>query len=415
MLQVYNILINILKFFSPLIIKLRIRKKKEDPIRYKEKFGIPSKKRSKGKLIWFHGSSVGEILSVVPLVEKFEKNENVNQILITSNTLSSSKVLGKFKFKKTVHQFFPIDTKKIITNFIKYWNPSCAIFIESEIWPNTINQVYKCKIPLIMLNGRITNKTFKRWYQINSFAKELFKKFDICICQNNETKKYLKKLGSKKIVKLGNLKFSENPISKRYIKHKYIDDFFKFKKYIFGAFSTHYNEENFCAEVYLELKKKIEKTVIIIIPRHIDRVTEIIKDLESYNLLVHQHSKKKKIRQKTDIYLVDTFGETQSFMSKCSIVFLGGSIINHGGQNPLEAARLGCRIIHGPNISNFFEIYKLLKKFKITRQINSKTKALNTICESFKSNNSLKYKAKKLNNIGKIVLNKNYNEIKKFI
>ncbi len=415
MLIIYNILINVLKIISPLIIKIRLKNNKEDPIRYKEKFGFPSRKKIYGNLIWFHGSSVGEILSIVPLIKKFENNKKINQILITSNTLSSSKVLNKFKFKKTIHQFFPIDTEKIVSSFISYWKPKCAIFIESEIWPNTINLVNKNKIPLILLNGRITSRTFSNWKKIPSFAKELFGKFDLCICQNNETKRYLKILGSKKTIKLGNLKFSENIISNKYIQNKDMKKFFKLKKNVFGAFSTHYDEENFFGEIHVELRKIFKNVVSIIIPRHIHRSKEIIYDLENFNLKVHQHSKMKKVQNDTDIYLVDTFGDTQFFMKKCSIVFLGGSIIKHGGQNPLEAARLGCEIIHGPNISNFSEVYKLLRSFKMTRQVNSKSKALDTICNNFKSKRNLKKKVSRLSVIGKNVLNKNYREISKYI
>ena len=230
MFKVYNILINILNFFSPLIISFRLKKNKEDPIRYNEKFGFPSRKRNRGKLVWFHGSSVGELLSIIPLIEKLESNKKVDQILVTSNTLSSSKVIKKFRLKKTVHQFFPIDKKNIIKRFLEYWKPNCALFIESEIWPNTILEIYENKVPLILLNGRITNKSFKRWNKINSFARKLFGKFDVCICQNNETKKYLKKLGSKKVIKLGNLKYSENLISNKNISNKNINKFLSTKK-----------------------------------------------------------------------------------------------------------------------------------------------------------------------------------------
>ncbi len=138
MLTIYRILINITYFLSPIIIILRLLKKKEDLHRFKEKFCFFSKKRNKGKLIWIHGASVGEFQSVVPLIEKYEKKNNINQILITSNTLSSSKIISKYKFKKVVHQFFPIDTNRLTKKFLKYWKPTISIFVDSEIWPNML-------------------------------------------------------------------------------------------------------------------------------------------------------------------------------------------------------------------------------------------------------------------------------------
>ena len=146
MFVIYNILINLILLISPIIILARLIKKKEDKFRFKEKFCFFSKKRLSGKILWFHGSSVGEILSVIPLIERLEKNKNIKKILITSNTLSSSKVLSKFKLKKTIHQFFPIDSNFLTKKFLNYWNPSMAIFIESEIWPNMLMNTKKRSI-----------------------------------------------------------------------------------------------------------------------------------------------------------------------------------------------------------------------------------------------------------------------------
>ena len=161
MLLIYRILINLITLISPIIILIRLLKKKEHPIRFKEKFCFFSKKRGQGKLIWFHGASVGEILSIIPLIEKLEKNKNINKILITSSTLSSSNIFLKFKFKKTIHQFFPIDSNFYTKKFIEYWKPSLAIFIESEIWPNIILNLKNRSIPLILLNARISKKSYK--------------------------------------------------------------------------------------------------------------------------------------------------------------------------------------------------------------------------------------------------------------
>ena len=415
MLAIYRGLINFLNLISPLIVFYRIRNNKEDPVRYKEKFCKSTLTRKRGKLIWFHGSSVGEILSIVPLIIKLEKDKEIKQILVTSSTLSSSKVFKKFKFRKTIHQFFPIDTKSFIKKFLGYWKPSLVFFVESEIWPNCINEIKKSQIKLILINARITKKTFNRWMMIKSFSKSLFEKFDLCLSQNKETSNFLKNLGAKNIKSLGNLKFSEYPENLNISLENKLNKFLNAKKNIFGAISTHDNEEIFCAKLHIKLKKKLPKFLTIIIPRHVDRGEKIIESLNKLNLKVHRHSSKKIIDRDVDIYLVDTFGETKSFLKKCSIVFLGGSLIQHGGQNPLEAARYGCKVLHGPSISNFIEVYNLLKKYNISSKIKNEKDAIRKIITILKRRNIVVSNTLKLNAIGKSILSKNYKEIKKYI
>ena len=415
MIFFYRTIINLIIILSPLIILIRLLKKKEHPIRFKEKFCFFSKKRGPGKLIWFHGASVGEILSIIPLIEKLEKNKNINKILITSSTLSSSNIFLKFKFKKTIHQFFPIDSNFFTKKFIEYWKPSLAIFIESEIWPNIILNLKNRNIPLVLLNARITKKTYKKWKKISFFSKSIFNKFDICLSQNDETKNYLKKLGAENIKKIGNLKFSETNLKNINKINKNVQKFFDSKKILFGAISTHQNEEIFCTKIHADLKKKYKNGITIIIPRHIHRTSEIKEEIEKTGLKIHLHSSNKKINNKTDIYLVDTFGETKLFLKICKIVFLGGSLIQHGGQNPLEAARLGCKVIHGPNISNFLEVYTLLNKNNISSRIKTINQAKSIIQKNLSNKSNSKKIIKKLNSIGNEVLFKNQKEINKYI
>ena len=258
MLIIYRILINIILLISPIVIIFRIIKNKEHPRRFLEKYSIPSKRRKPGKLVWFHGSSVGETLSVLPLVEKLEKDKNIHQILITSNTLSSSRIFENLKFKKTIHQFFPIDSNVIVKKFLNYWNPSLVLFIESEIWPNMMIEVKKKNINLILLNARITKKTFSKWKSVKDISYMLFNKFNVCLAQNSETVNYLKKLGVKRLRKIGNLKFSEPNINKTNYINRYKFNFLSSKKILFSAISTHFNEEVVCSKIHLKLKKNLE-------------------------------------------------------------------------------------------------------------------------------------------------------------
>ena len=409
MFFIYKILINIIFFFSPLILIIRLIKKKEDPVRFKEKLSIFSEKRKKGKLLWFHGASVGEVQSIIPLIEKFENNKNINQILITSNTVSSSKVVQNYNLKKTIHQFFPIDCDFISRRFIDYWKPSEVFFIDSEIWPNTINVLSEKKIPIILLNGRITKKTFKRWLFFSDFARTLFDKFKLCLSSSQESKKYLKKLGAKNIKFIGNLKYSQS----ENIKSELNENLKKFihSKNSWCASSTHFGEEKFCGLVHLNLKKKYKNILTIVIPRHINRVKSIKKELNNLGLKVHLDEPPKKINFNTDIYLVNSYGRTKLFYKECKNVFLGGSLIKHGGQNPLEAVRYGCKVFHGPNIWNFKEIYEFLKKSCLSKRVVNSRNLTNLLISNFEKKKHHKKIQQKLYLIGKNILNKTYKEI----
>ena len=413
MFFLYRIIINVIIIFSPIIILIRLLKKKEDPIRFKEKFGFFSKKKPKGKLVWFHGASVGEILSAVPLIQQLEKNKNTTKILVTSNTLSSSKVISSLKLKKTIHQFFPIDNSYLVNKFLKYWSPSIAIFIDSEIWPNMLTKINIKSIPLILLNGRINKKSFKKWKRISLTAKSLFNKFDLCLPSSAESKKHLELLNAKNIKYIGNLKFTESEIKKDN-SNKNLKKFFSTKK-VWCASSTHNNEEEVAARVHLKLKKKNKNILTVIIPRHISRTAEIADKLKRLNLKVHIHSTSGKIAKNTDIYLVDIYGKTKMFFSICKIVFLGGSLIKHGGQNPLEAARFGCQILHGPNIWNFNEIYNLLNEFKVSYKVGNTKQIAREISMIFIKKNNTKNIKYKLNSLSNRILKLTLKEIDYFI
>ena len=409
MLFIYQLIISILLLISPIILLIRILRKKENIKSLKEKFSFNSKRRVNGKLIWFHGASVGEVLSIIPIIKHYEKDKSIKQILVTSSTLSSLKVIKKFNFKKTIHQFYPIDHFIFNNKFINYWKPSLGIFVDSEIWPMMFQNLKYKNIPIILLNARLTKKTFSRWIKIKSFAKSVFNKITVAYPQNKETNLYLKELDVRNIITIGNLKFSENSdenlnnISKK-LKSE-LD-----KKKIWVASSTHKTEEIFCAKAHLKLKKKITNLLTIIIPRHIHRANEITNQIKNLNLKIALHSSKPKNLKNVDIYLVDTFGETKKFHQIGNTVFLGGSIIKRGGQNPLEATRLGAKILHGPNTDNFKDVYKHLKLLNISKKINTPLQLASSII--FKKN---KNSGKKIKKIGQKILKKTINELDNLI
>jgi 3-deoxy-D-manno-octulosonic-acid transferase len=276
-----------------------------------------------------------------------------------------------------------------------------------------ITNIKKKNIPLILLNARITKKSFKRWNKFIFSTKQLFQKFDTCLSSNLESKKFLKILGAKKIKYIGNLKFSQIEKNENFLLNKQKKNFLN--KQLWCASSTHDKEEIICANVHKKLKDKYKNLLTIIIPRHVHRTEKIINEIQKLNLKVHTHESTKIMDPDTDIYLVNSYGKTKSFFKICKIVFLGGSMIKHGGQNPLEAVRFGCKILYGPNYWNFYEIYNLLNKYKVSNKV-SNIKQLSDKVDSMigKKNNSKNIRLK-INNLGDKILKSTLKEINTFI
>ncbi len=408
---IYSVFINLFILISPFIILFRLINKKEELLSISEKFCIYSKKNNL-KSIWFHTASVGELMSILPIIDNLERNRKIKQILVTTTTISSAKIFHKNKFKKTHHKYYPLDINFLTNKFIKLWKPQIAIFVDSEIWPNMIKNLYIKKIPIILLNARITRKSFNRWNLVPNFAKKIFSKISLALPSNLETKTFLKKLGVKNIKVAGNLKYyGKNKINfKNKINLSKKFDNFK----VWCAASTHNSEEIFVSKLHKDLKKNEKKLLTIIIPRHVNRSKSIINNLKDHNLNVVTHTSGKKLKKNTDIYLVDTYGEASRFYNLSKVTFVGGSIVKHGGQNPLEPARLGNYIISGPNIENFKEIYKFLEKNRMSIKTSNTNKMKKTI--NIRLNKKLSNQNKqKIFRIGSKILNKNISYLSKYI
>ena len=407
----YNILANLAIVISPVIIVYRILRGKEDIKRVGEKFCIYSQKKT-NKKIWIHAASVGELMSIVPIIRSLEKDNKIKNILLSTSTTSSAKIFKKLKLKKTLHVYFPLDNKFIVKRFIKYWSPELAIFIDSEIWPNMFNNLHLNNIPIILMNARITKRSFNKWQTFPKFAKQIFGEISLALPQNLETLKYLKILNVKNIKIAGNLKYygqkNNQDDAVKLLKNK----FKNFK--VWCAASTHNNEEILIGNLHKKLKKKERKLITIIIPRHINRTNKIINDLNNIDLNCVTHSSNQKLKQNTDIYLVDSYGESSRFYNLTNISFVGGSIINHGGQNPLEPARLGNYIINGPNVKNFKEIYAFLNNLKMSSSTSNILKMEDIILKRLKTKIPNK-NIKKIIKIGNDVLEKNLFYINKYL
>jgi len=361
MRYLYKIFTYILGPLLPLILKIRIKKRKEDPFRYSEKLGETTLKVNKN-LIWFHVASLGEVKSIAPLVTHYKKNKNLT-ILITTVTISSYIFFKKnLKSENTIHQYAPIDNPKIVKKFINHWQPKVSIFVESEIWPNLIEEASKIS-KLILLNCRISKNSFTKWKFFKKFFNKIIQNFDAITVQNEETAKYLEYFNVKNFQNIGNLKFvqykhhNENLLNIINSKNSW------------AAMSIHFQEVEDIIEVHQSLSKKYSQITTFLIPRHLNKISKIKQMINEKNIKFKLTSEEPTIDNFNGLILVDQFNVADEIFEKVKIIFMGGSFIKHGGQNPIEPARFDCKIFHGNYIFNFTEIYKFLEKRNISKLI----------------------------------------------
>ena len=384
MILIYRVLANL--SFPILLILIFFRKilKKEHKKRYKEKiypsyFNVIRKKNS--KLIWFHAASIGEFQSILPIIKELNKNKDI-EFLITTVTLSSSNLVEEEfkKFNNIHHRFFPFDVGFIIDKFLYSWKPNIIFLVDSEIWPNLILKANDKKIPIALINARITSKTFKRWMMFSSSAKRIFGLFSLSLTANLETKDYLLQFNVKNVFYSGNIKLINN-LNRDSLKN--LNEKFLLNKRFWFAASTRKGEDAFCLKTHIELKQRYKDLVTIIAPRHIDRVRDIKSLCESFNLSSQILNKNEIISNNKEIIIINSYGVLQNYFKYAKSVFIGKSIIkkleNVGGQNPIDAAKLGCKIYHGPYVYNFKEIYKILENNNVAKKIMNSTELCNNL------------------------------------
>jgi len=391
MILIYRILTTLIYPLLFIFIYYRKILKKEDSIRFKEKilishFNVRRKKDS--KLIWFHAASIGELKSIIPIIELLNKNKNKLEFLITTTTLSSGN-LAKIELKNITnayHRFIPFDVEFLIKKFLLLWKPDAIFLVDSEIWPNLILNASKYKIPLAIINARLTSKSFNKWIKFSRSAKKIFSLFDLCLASNFETKKNLEKLGAKNIYFNGNIKLI-NKLDENKIKN--LSEKILLKNRFWIAASTHKGEDILCLKTHIKLKEKYKDIITIIAPRHIERSYNIKSLSETLNLKAQILNKNDVINEDKEIIIINTFGTLQNFFKYAKSVFIGKSTIkkleNDGGQNPIDAAKLKCKIYHGQYVYNFKEIYEILEKNNITKQIKSYVELSDYLIEDLKS------------------------------
>ena len=375
MIKAYRILTLFLYPFLFMFLFYRMLIQKEDPKRFKEKILTSSfnvKKRNNSKLFWFHAASIGEFKSIIPIIDQL-RNENQNlDFLITTTTLSSGNLAKNElkRLKNVQHRYFPFDVSFLMDKFLNQWKPDRILIVDSEIWPNLILKAKQFKIPVALINARLTTKSFNRWMKFSKTAKKIFGVFDLCLCCNSETKSFLKNFDARNIHFKGNIKLI-GEINPKKIKN--YNEVFLQKNRFWLAASTHEGEEIFCLKTHLELKKQFEDIKTIIVPRHIVRVDKISNLSQNFNLSFQILNENESILENKEIIIINHFGVLNNYFKYAKSVFMGKSMIKklkyEGGQNPLEAAKLQCKVYHGPYVNNFDEIYKILETNNLSKKI----------------------------------------------
>ncbi len=376
-LFMYNSLLWLTSPFIKAHLKSRANQGKEDANRIYERYGEPSRVRPAGELVWVHAASVGEATSVLPLIDELLARKTDRFVLLTTGTVSSANLMLDRLPTGAFHQYVPIDTKEAVASFLNYWRPQVAIWMESEIWPNLINQTSIRDIPMMMLNARMTTSSFNMWRKTGGLAKKLIRKFSYIHAQSEVAAERLKYLGAENVEILGNLKFCSPPLPFRKEPFQVLRKMTANRK-IWLAASTHKGEEAFIAAAHIDMRSKVKGLLTIIVPRHPDRGDEIMAKLNEAGFSVARRSAGEQITPQTEIYLADTIGELGIFYRLVDVVFVGGSLVKKGGQNLLEAARLHCAIMHGPDMSNFEEIVKDMQENNAVIQVNDGSELINT-------------------------------------
>jgi 3-deoxy-D-manno-octulosonic-acid transferase len=337
----------------------RVRRGKEDPARLPERRGIASVARPAGPLIWIHGASVGEVLAAAALVERLRGLGF--GILLTSGTVTSAAIVARRFPPDVIHQFIPFDAPRFVASFLDHWQPNLALFIESDIWPNLILSGAERRIPLVIINGRMSQRSFPRWRKLRGTIAALLDCFDLCLAQSDADAARFAALGCPNVATSGNLKLDVAAPPADVGKLAQFKDAARGRIVVVAA-STHPGEDEIVADAHRRLAAHVPALLSVIVPRHPERGAAIAQMLSEAGLRVALRSQDQLPSPETDIYVADTMGELGLFYRLAPVVFMGGSLVPHGGQNPIEAIKLGAAIVHGPHVFNFNETYAALDR-----------------------------------------------------
>ncbi|ABE63913.1 Three-deoxy-D-manno-octulosonic-acid transferase-like protein [Nitrobacter hamburgensis X14] len=344
---------------TPALLKRRLKQGKEDPARIDERRGITRQPRPAGPLIWIHGASVGEVLAAAALIERL-RALNI-RILLTSGTVTSAAVVAKRFPPDIIHQYVPYDSPRFVARFLDHWQPGLALFVESDLWPNLILAGGARRLPMVLINGRMSHRSFPRWRRLSGTIAALLEQFDICLVQSGIDAERFTVLGSRNVITTGNLKLDvQAPPADEARLERLL--FVTRGRPVVVAASTHPGEEEILLKTHRTLAVHFPLLLTVIVPRHPGRGEAIARMIAASGAQVARRSLEELPTARTDIYIADTMGELGLFYRLAPIVFMGGSLVPHGGQNPIEAVKLNASIVHGPHVFNFTDVYDALDR-----------------------------------------------------
>lgn len=396
------------------LLNWRENKGKEDIARINERKGICTKPRPDGKLLWVHAASVGEAQSTLILIEKILKQTKDLNIIVTSGTVTSAKLMEDRLPQGAFHQYAPLDHPKWIKKFIEHWKPNAVFLIESELWPNMLAEIKQQKIPAALINARLSNKSFNGWSLFKNSTKEILSSFNIILSQTDNDTIRFKKLGARNTITTGNIKYSASPLPVNNNDLNEISNAIG-NRPVWVYASTHLGEESLACRIHQRLKNKIPDILTIIVPRHPERRDEIKNICEGFsNLKNTMRGEIKSLpRADTDIYIADSLGELGLFYSVSQVAMIGRSfsVDGGGGHNPLEAAQLKCAVITGPNIQFQQDIFNNMINAKVAKQVKTKEELSNILTSLFENqeqlkqlqNNAFEYAQSKMNIIDNVI------------
>jgi 3-deoxy-D-manno-octulosonic-acid transferase len=360
---------------APLVtgyLKWRAYKGLEDQSRLHERMGRASVPRPEKTLLWINAVSVGEAVAAITIIQAILKKYPEVHVLLTTTTVSSAKVIEKRLPKNTTHQFCPVDTPQAVGRFLKHWQPDLAIWVESELWPNLLHETQEKGIPTILLNGRMSLKSFSNWQKLKGMISPLLSRLDLCAVQSKEQAYFFQSLGAKSVLVMGNVKLMMTPLevdSKKYraLKREVAN------RPVWLAASTHPGEDEFVLSAHKALRKEHPDLLTILVPRHIERSTFLQQ-------LALKEGVPTALRTETtsldgvEIYIGNTLGEMGLFYALAPVVFMGATLVPKGGHNPIEAAQLGAFILHGPHTFNNPQLYDSLASLGFSESIQKENK-----------------------------------------
>lgn len=358
-LRVYRLACALFWPVAPIVMLMRARRGKEEGGRSSERRGGPTRARPPGHLVWLHGASVGESISLLPII--YALTERKFSVLVTSGTVNSARVLERRMPPGALHQYVPIDLPGYIQKFLGHWQPDLAVLAESELWPNLILETHARGIPIVLVNARMSERSFKRWSKMKSAARALLSRIDICLAQTQADAERLSRLGASSVTVAGNLKFDVEAPPASPIKLSAMKGLIGGRP-VWLAASTHPGEDAIILAAHQHLKRRVRGILTIIAPRHPERGRSIGVLATRAGFHASLRSSGLVPDATTDVYIADTIGEMGLFYRLAPIVYMGGSLVPHGGQNPIEPAKLGAALIHGPHTENFQEIYTALDR-----------------------------------------------------